>query len=375
MKYFYKAKTFTSDITPKCNLCKAELQIKRGYSRNTIIDCINDNCVTNKPEVKRIDRFNAFLPPALVESYIAAMKLNFKYNRPNSIHYWLKRGYSEEDGYKQMSIVQSGIAKQVKNHFKGTKENLLARGFSEEEIYNMRLLPNNVDFWLKRGHSIDEATAAVKKHQSKAGKAFADKRKANPEKYDAMSTTQFKYWMKLGHTETEAKALVKERQATFTLEKCIKQHGEVEGTKIFEERQRKWKIALQKNFENYGDGRSPSSQFASSMIESICNELQMDIPKKERWINGGDIKCSYDFTHKEKRKIIEFNGDYWHCNPIIYNETDIIRGGKTATEVWDYDKRKAKLANDKGYEVLVIWEREWNDSKTEALEKCMNFLN
>ena len=111
------------------------------------------------------------------------------------------------------------------------------------------------------------------------------------------------------------------------------------------------------------------------MIESICNELQMDIPKKEKWINGGDIKCSYDFTHKEKRKIIEFNGDYWHCNPTMYNETDIIRGGKTATEVWDYDKRKAKLANDKGYEVLVIWEREWNDSKTEALEKCMNFLN
>jgi len=160
-------------------------------------------------------------------------EVKLKYNRPNSIHYWLKRGYSEEDGYKQMSIVQSGIAKQVKNHFKGTKENLLARGFSEEEIYNMRLLPNNVDFWLKRGHSIDEATAAVKKHQSKAGKAFADKRKANPEKYDAMSTTQFKYWMKLGHTETEAKALVKERQATFTLEKCIKQHGEVEGTKNF----------------------------------------------------------------------------------------------------------------------------------------------
>jgi len=110
------------------------------------------------------------------------------------------------------------------------------------------------------------------------------------------------------------------------------------------------------------------------MIESICNELQMDIPKKERWINGGDIKCSYDFTHKEKRKIIEFNGDYWHANPTIYESSWVNpTTKKTALELWDYDKNM--IAKNRGYNILVVWESDYIKYKKRIIDKCMRFLN
>jgi len=196
--------------------------------------------------------------------------------------------------------------------------------------------------------------------------------------HKGIGSNKIEYWTNLGHTETEAKELVKERQATFTLEKCIKRHGKVEGTKIFEERQRKWKSSLQKNFEKYGDGRSPSSQFASSMIESICNELQMDIPKKEKYIACKETgrAYSYDFTHKERRKIIEFNGDYWHCNPKVYT-ADYFHKNKqmTAEDIWEYDKVKTALAENYNYQVLSIWELDWNKDPKQTLKKCIKFLN
>ena len=34
-----------------------------------------------------------------------------------------------------------------------------------------------------------------------------------------------------------------------------------------------------------------------------------------------NITALPDFIDIEKKKIIEFYGDYWHCNPLKYNST------------------------------------------------------
>lgn len=100
---------------------------------------------------------------------------------------------------------------------------------------------SSTQFWLNRGYEEKVAKEKVAKFQSKGGRAFAEKRKKNPEKYTDVSPTQLNYWInKLGCTYEEAKKLHSDRQSTFTLEKCIEKYGKEEGTKKFNNRQRKW---------------------------------------------------------------------------------------------------------------------------------------
>lgn len=55
--------------------------------------------------------------------------------------------------------------------------------------------------------------------------------------------------------------------------------------------------------------------------------------------------------------IIEYNGDYWHCNPKKYNEDYYHQvKGKTAKELWEYDKNKIDLIIKNGYNLEIVWE-------------------
>jgi hypothetical protein len=53
----------------------------------------------------------------------------------------------------------------------------------------------------------------------------------------------------------------------------------------------------------------------------------------------------YDFEYKGK--IIEYHGDYWHCNPEKYEETFVNKHSKyTAKEIWKRDEEKEKTAKE-----------------------------
>lgn len=71
------------------------------------------------------------------------------------------------------------------------------------------------------------------------------------------------------------------------------------------------------------------------------------------------IYC-YDIYIDNINLLIEINGDYWHCNPLMYN-SDFTIGNMCAQNIWDKDKRKQLLALNKGYDTLTIWENQVND--------------
>ena len=57
--------------------------------------------------------------------------------------------------------------------------------------------------------------------------------------------------------------------------------------------------------------------------------------------------------------IIEYNGDYWHCNPKKYDASYYHQvKKKTAQELWEYDNNKIDLIKSNGYFFEVVWESE-----------------
>lgn len=70
-----------------------------------------------------------------------------------------------------------------------------------------------------------------------------------------------------------------------------------------------------------------------------------------------------DIFIKKFNLIIEFNGDYWHCNPKKYDENYFHpHKRKTAREIWDEDKMRVDNIKKCGYNLEVIWESDFENN-------------
>lgn len=227
--------------------------------------------------------------------------------------------------------------------------------------------PKCIEFYQKKYPELsnEQHEQMLKEHITKVNKSLTpDKR-----------TTNIEYYLSKGYEYEEAYIKLKERQTTFTLDKCIDKYGLEEGTLIYSKRQEKWLKSLYKNFQINGDGRSKQSKFALDIITKICSVLHIDIPEKEKYLYDKLHKRAYAYDFTFNNKIIEFNGDYWHCNPNLFS-SDYFNSvkQKTANEIWDYDKRKKECAEEYNNKVLIIWEYDYNKNKEQTIQKCIDFL-
>lgn len=82
----------------------------------------------------------------------------------------------------------------------------------------------------------------------------------------------------------------------------------------------------------------------------------------------------YDFYLNDYNLILEIQGDYWHANPLIYNENDILfyRFGKIkAADIWEKDRLKKEAAINHNYDIIYIWE---HDIKKLNKDELKDFL-
>jgi len=70
----------------------------------------------------------------------------------------------------------------------------------------------------------------------------------------------------------------------------------------------------------------------------------------------------YDVDGLVGNTAYEFMGDFWHANPKIYKPDHKIKG-YTAQEKWDKDRQRAEVIKSMGYELVIIWESDWNEFK------------
>lgn len=68
-------------------------------------------------------------------------------------------------------------------------------------------------------------------------------------------------------------------------------------------------------------------------------------------------KYKPDYVNKDTMSIIEVYGNYWHCNPNMF-EADFYHPQlkKTAKEKWDLDSQRIQYLESLGYDVTIIWE-------------------
>ena len=121
-----------------------------------------------------------------------------------------------------------------------------------------------------------------------------------------------------------------------------------------------------------------------NIIKEILNNHhiynQILYGEHEKYINNYEKEFGYklDFYDKTKNLIIEFQGDYWHCNPNQYNESYFHEVKNLyAKEIWEYDKNKKDLIckelNNPIY--LQIWESDYRNDPQKIIKEILLYYN
>ena len=123
-----------------------------------------------------------------------------------------------------------------------------------------------------------------------------------------------------------------------------------------------------------------ANNFFSRLLENIKNTEHIYYAKKGReyCVMSKDKELYfYDFVDTDKKKCIEFNGNYWHANPQMYKEDWVNpHSHKTAKQIWERDKKKVDtIKQERNYDVLIIWEKDINEDINREIQKCIQFLN
>lgn len=221
------------------------------------------------------------------------------------------------------------------------------------------------EYWVKKGYTKEEAINKSKDVMGMIHKKTWKKRRKYPKLYDNVNTTQLKYWIDKGYTEEEAIDKRKERQTTFSLKICIEKYGEKKGKSIWLKRQIKW-------HQNYK--KSNFSKISQELFWSVYNKLDniKDIKfatlKKGKLDNSGcnneerlilDLVILPDFINIKDKKILEFDGVYYHRkNP----------------ENKKREKIKTNELIKNNYKVHHINENYYKQNKEKVIQECINFL-
>lgn len=265
------------------------------------------------------------------------------------IEFWKKRGYNDEESKILISKKQSEIS------LKRDKTKKIITPYSEEYYKN-----------------ITDKNEILKLIQDR-------KEKSNP----------YKKWSK-----DELEKIIQKRKNTYysktkeELENINKKRGRTKKELI-----EKFGDYSKEIFFNRGKGARKSyekkySKISIDLFETLLKlnpEKTFYYGKNEKYILNKNYKKNkkkgyyIDFLCEENKKIVEFNGDFWHMNPEKYLPESFITfsNGKKiiANNVWKQDDLKIKTLESEGYEIFIVWENEYKKNKEKIINDCNIFLN
>lgn len=113
-----------------------------------------------------------------------------------------------------------------------------------------------------------------------------------------------------------------------------------------------------------------------NLKESFPN-LNFEIERRVKgFLNYAYSFYIVDILIEELKLVIEYNGDYWHCNPVIYESNYYNKKSKMfAKEIWEKDDLKIKSLEQIGYTVLTIWENDYRGNKNNVMKSIKETIN
>lgn len=269
---------------------------------------------------------------------------------------------------------------------KGKISNSVQHSFSKMSEFDFNSMSyHNKEFWIKKGFSEEESMAKAYETIERNREKLRVYRKDDPNFMKGKSSCSLEYWINKGFSEEDATVKLKERQSTFTLEKCVEKHGDVEGRKRFDERQKNWSIKIEKMYKEGKFTKFCSTNYSNierELWKSIIIKMNLNDNEYNSCTNNKvffrhfpEIKRTFSYDFRYKNKIIEFNGVLWHCKPSLWKDDEICHiRNITAKEIWEKDKLKIESIQNKGWEVLIVWEDEYKKDKKTIVQKCIDFL-
>lgn len=224
-------------------------------------------------------------------------------------------------------------------------------------------------YWLNKGLTEIQASDKISELQKKnCQKHLA--------KDDLRECSHFssKYWIKRGLSPEDAKIEVSKLQSKLSV-RSSKFLGHIRS----DEENGKISDSMKKMIDMVGkgkwashfgkfNGRSKSEiEFYNYIKQNIDNLVEANVPIG-----------NYIVDVIKNEKIIEFYGDFWHANPLLFSEYKILKSHLgtciMVNEIWKKDSIRIDKLKDLGYDVLIIWEMDWNKNKIECIEKIKKYL-
>jgi len=334
----------------ECKVCG------RQFVKNNIISHIKHKHNITGEEYK--SQYNS---PVLIQSDETKMKLSnaVKNNSYYSVQYWINKGMTEEDA--TIHIHELG------------KKNSMRR----------------IEYWVAKGYTESEARDKVKSLQSSVGKlqrsskhkwiaegySQEDATKIASEHLQQKSTFHIRYWMdRHGMTEDEAKGRISSIQKDLS-----SRSSKFLGKKRTEESKQKIsepiktlikKIGVDNWISHFGDFDNGRSFLEEEIFQYVKTK---NCSAKHNLMIG-----RYNVDIVVENKLIEVFGDYWHANPLLYEEADtIIYPGDArilVSDKWNSDRIRLEYLKTVGYDVLVVWESDWRKNLEKTQQTILDFL-
>ena len=157
----------------------------------------------------------------------------------------------------------------------------------------------------------------------------------------------------------------------------IRIHGEIEGPTVY------WNW--------FNSPKKKNNKFYSTISQKLFKEIESELKfsvnsnyaeknKEYKFITEAKKLYFYDYVIPDLKFCIEFNGDIYHANPTIYEETQRMsfpkrNAGRSAKDIWEYDANKIKNLHDEGFCVIIVWESEYKRNKRATILKCVEKIN
>lgn len=305
---------------------------------------------------------------------------------PNQVKYWIEQGKTEEEAI--IAVKQWNMKNTSKTSPEFWKERgfdvdgakIKAKEFYDDKIRNNldRLLPTQLEYWVKKGFSESEAIAKLKEEQTKRSMKLVKKETENPELRKRRLWNQIEYWLNKGYSEEQGYQLMQEKfqlRNLQTMKKLIQKNLD-EGMDYYsalEESQKHYKKKAQQimktRIKNNSFGWQKASKQSLTFFKPLMEKL--DLENIEYYVGdethteyflakGTEYFYSYDFCIPSKKLIIEFHGEHIHPNPNWSGEKQ-----KEWKHCWtqedfetvrNKDLLKKEVAESLGYQVIEVFE-------------------